>query len=55
MEIPTMFQQYKDLVTERDKAILDSKKEITKQYQEKLDELRQKMHDEIDNQVRGFH
>ncbi len=54
MEIPTMLQQYKDMVIERDAAINVSKEQITEDYKAKLGGLSKKMHEELDNQVRGF-
>lgn len=54
MGIETMLQQYEDIVDERKKAIEVSKQNIMKEYQLKLNELRKKMHDEVDNQVRGL-
>lgn len=54
MGIDTMLQQYEDLVEERDKAVEVAKQGVIKEYQLKLNDLRKKMHTEVDNHVRGL-
>lgn len=53
-DINTMLQEYKDLQGDRDKRIAEAKKTISEEYKVKLNELQKKMHEEVDNQVRGL-
>lgn len=53
-EIPTMLQQHKDLVIERDRKIEEAKQQIIDEYDKILKEHQKNIHKEVDAKIRGL-